>query len=163
MTMFRNFQPLQSADRGHSPHMGLALDTPRGLFSGTENNRYLVCDGVEMRFAIVLDHQTIQPFTRIALGCQPIDHGSLCGQGVIHLDEPVIDQEEFPEDGNLLVRNGSVGMFVTDECGWGSWHTVLIGKSNASEGIYDVWTFIDIWGDWFFASNNRFNPQAITN
>ncbi|WP_145916855.1 hypothetical protein [Erythrobacter sp. QSSC1-22B] len=163
MTMHSIFQPLESAGRGLSSSMGLTCDTPRGLFSGSEENSYLVCDGVGMRFAVVLDHRTIQPFTRIFLGGHPLDHGSLCGLGVLHLDEPVSDQRRLHEDGILRVCDGSVEMFLNDgDTDWTSWHTVLIGKCNAPNGFYDVWTFIDMWGACFFESNSWSDPQATT-
>ena len=85
MTFHSLFWPQQSADYGDAPDIQLTDHTPRGLFMGSGRNKYLVCDGVDDRFAIVLAHESIAQFKRISLGSQPLDEGALCGLGTVHL------------------------------------------------------------------------------
>lgn len=162
MSMHSFFQPLASGDGGIVSSIGLTHRTPRGLFLGSAADLYLVCDSVEERFAVVLDHETIRPFTRINLGGPPLDHGSLCGLGELQLERPYSQVKE-PAAGNLRVGAGTVEMFLTDgHTEWGWWETVLHGESNVSPSFFSLWAFIDMWEDLFFVHDSRYHPQTST-
>ena len=121
---------------------------------GSGRNKYLVCDGVDDRFAIVLAHESIAQFKRISLGSQPLDEGALCGLGTVHLGKLSPDNQRPKRSGMIEVRPDRIKMLVCIGETHLGWETVLVGRCNATSGEYLDWSFVDMWDEWFFSPTN---------
>ena len=124
---------------------------PSGFYLSEKNERYLVCDAVDNRFVVILDHDEYDRFTSIDLGELPLGTGSWSAQ--VDWNFPDFKGLENSEEvlGHARVRQNTVELYVQSLGGARFWETVAYGRTDAAdEGIFDRWTLIDEWNDVFF-------------
>ena len=68
--------------------MRLDADTPSGLFKGVRGNKYIVSDDGEGSFAIVLQHDSLAPFSWLRLKDRVLDSGTWIGPYQLCIDKP---------------------------------------------------------------------------
>lgn len=113
--------------------------TPRGLFSG-QPARYLVCDGLDHRFAVILDTYEELPFTYLPLGNKPISRGYWERFLGIKLGEPLSPASDEPKVGLMKVEENSIKLGVRSPDGACFWATIFQGRSDGPEGLFDRWS-----------------------
>lgn len=142
------FRPNIGGGLGVGVELPLDRDTPRGLFHAQSGNRYVVCDDLDQRFAIVLEHATTKPFTLIPLGRDEVDRGRCLGTGIIRLQKAYRDTT-LRSEGFISIYDHVAKIYVSNGRGGKAWVEFSWSREQHPEGWFNGWQ-LDVGREIFF-------------
>lgn len=144
------FEPVLTGSRATSDKRALDLTTPRGLFVGSKDNLYLVCDDPEFRFAVTIVHSTLPAFTFFRLGDLPVDNGAIVATGKVQFKSACIRANHDFEVGSMYVGDGYLSLRVRDLADKKWWQRVSYGAGGRVGWMSESWFLLDDDGEILF-------------
>lgn len=144
------FEPALTGTCPDSTSDALDHGTMRGLFVGSKQNLYLVCDDPVFRFAVTLIHAKLPTFTFFRLGDLPVDNGAIVGTGKVRFGSACQKATQDFALGTLYAGEGSLSMLVRSLAGETWWQRVSYGSGGRVGWMSEEWSFLDDDGEVLF-------------